>query len=371
MTSTSIPLPPSLRTPAQQAASRLNGAQSHGPITPSGRRRSSRNATKHGLSGEGKSLPPDMEHELQSEITLFANQFHPTTDYEHTLIRRAALGSLRTRRISETLLAVADERSRLAIPVWDRARADQVAHLATLLHTNPALATRDLRQLTEGCDHLADSWESLAQTLQAHGFWTYAESLQALHHLGVSEPPQPSASSTPLALFWLCALSLLATHPDSRSSTPTPDLTPHILPADEALSTLLDLIQTEIEALESEASRLWETQDLPSRQSAPSRAAHDPTPDTARLERYLASADRMRRQALEELHRLRKNPTPEPSAPNEPTPTEPPLQDEPEPTTPEPLTASPSFPIPTPLPPSPAPSLLSPPEQTPPTTLTP
>ncbi len=61
-----------MTTPSQHLTSRLNGSLSKGPKTPEGRRISSRNATKHGLSGNGKNLPPDMETELQSEIALYS-----------------------------------------------------------------------------------------------------------------------------------------------------------------------------------------------------------------------------------------------------------------------------------------------------------
>ena len=41
---------PRPRTPAQIEASRRNGSRSHGPLTPEGKARASRNAVKHGLT---------------------------------------------------------------------------------------------------------------------------------------------------------------------------------------------------------------------------------------------------------------------------------------------------------------------------------
>ena len=49
---------PANRTPAQQAASRANGARSRGPTTEAGKACSARNGTKHGLRGGPFTLLP-------------------------------------------------------------------------------------------------------------------------------------------------------------------------------------------------------------------------------------------------------------------------------------------------------------------------
>ena len=51
------------RTPAQQAASRANGARSRGPVTESGKTRSARNGTRHALRGGPFVLLPGEDRE--------------------------------------------------------------------------------------------------------------------------------------------------------------------------------------------------------------------------------------------------------------------------------------------------------------------
>lgn len=62
------------RTPAQIAASRLNGQKSRGPVTARGKRVSSQNALRHGLSAAS----PIIKGEDPAAFQALLNEFHAT-----------------------------------------------------------------------------------------------------------------------------------------------------------------------------------------------------------------------------------------------------------------------------------------------------
>jgi hypothetical protein len=352
------PSPTPTTSEARRLASRQNGSLSVGPITPGGRLIASRNSTKHGFSGEGKHLPAEMEAEVLAEFALYVRRFRPADDVERGLLRRAALGAVRARRIADAENRLIDERTRTAVKRWDEARAEEVAAIAARLDAEPEWAHRNLRKTAEGCDWLGDAWDALGRALAVHGLWDEGQSRRALRLLGIAEDPTP-ASPGPLRDFWRCVLSLrfdrdpqglmrtiFRTWSDAeqvRRALPTP--------ADARLA-LQDFVAERVAEYEALGRELWEAFDAPARESAPTLAVFDPSPEAARLHRYYLDAERMRKQAFDELYRLRREgpATPAPSrdepeaAPrNEP---EPAPRNEPEPAAPEPDPAvePPAFP---------------------------
>lgn len=80
--------------------SRLNGAQSKGPITPAGKAASSRNATRHGLSSTAIVLPGESAETFEALNQAFIDHFQPQTAVEAELVQTMAIARWRLRRLT-------------------------------------------------------------------------------------------------------------------------------------------------------------------------------------------------------------------------------------------------------------------------------
>ena len=86
------------RSEKQIRASRENGARSRGPITPQGKRNSSRNATRHGLLSRTVILPDESEDRFQLLRNGFMDEFQPYTQAQNTLVETLATARWRQLR---------------------------------------------------------------------------------------------------------------------------------------------------------------------------------------------------------------------------------------------------------------------------------
>ena len=116
----------SVITPEKSNTARINGAKSHGPTTPAGQTRSSRNALRHGLSANSAStvptlapvspvLPTESAADYQTLRHSYLSEFCPIGLLEEELIETMATARWRLRRLSTietTLLTI--EMDRLA-----------------------------------------------------------------------------------------------------------------------------------------------------------------------------------------------------------------------------------------------------------------
>src|SRR5829696_6929635 len=83
----------------QQNASRANGAKSIGPRTAEGKARSSRNSTKHGLTGGPVVLPHESQEKYDAVRASMAQTYRVQTPAEWSLLEEMAASRWRLNRI--------------------------------------------------------------------------------------------------------------------------------------------------------------------------------------------------------------------------------------------------------------------------------
>ena len=82
------------------AQSRANGAKSHGPATPEGRARSSRNSLRHGFTAKAVVLEAESPEEYQALLDSFLDRFRPADAVEQELVETMAAARWRLRRLA-------------------------------------------------------------------------------------------------------------------------------------------------------------------------------------------------------------------------------------------------------------------------------
>jgi hypothetical protein len=91
---------PLLPSPAQQSASRVNGARSRDPATDKGKARAARNSTRHGLRGGPFALLPGEDaEELAALERAVAADWHPRDAYERHWVRELVAAMWRQDRL--------------------------------------------------------------------------------------------------------------------------------------------------------------------------------------------------------------------------------------------------------------------------------
>jgi hypothetical protein len=181
---------------------RINGAKSHGPSTPEGRAKSSRNSLRHGLSAKSIVLPNEDADEYQQLLDAHIDQFHPRTGVEMELVEAMAVARWRLRRIRtiETNLFTTE---------LDRYQED--------LESEPEYKTADDR-LAYVFKKLADNSQSLAMLVRYEATLTrsYDRAFKQLQTLQRQNEPKPAPA--------LALVSPVVTHvaPSTSRSEPSP-----------------------------------------------------------------------------------------------------------------------------------------------------
>ena len=89
-----------MSTLTKAEASRINGAKSHGPVTPEGKQRSSMNAVKHGLLAKGICLNIEKAEVFEELLAAFRTRLQPADEIELRLVEQAALAQFRYERVA-------------------------------------------------------------------------------------------------------------------------------------------------------------------------------------------------------------------------------------------------------------------------------
>jgi hypothetical protein len=344
---------PSPRTEAQRAASRANGAKSRGPTTPEGLARSRANALKHGLTGQGAVLPPDLAADADAKERTYRRALRPEGQLQRDLVRRAALASVRLEYCERYQAARLNQRARAAEADWDDRRAAEVDAAARQLDAEPAAALRRLERSVRGAQWLIDRWEELGRALEQIGHWDEARIDRAARLLGFAVRPDCTAPPEVAELVRHAfgsmprppeaAVERFFGAPEPREEEqdwvidigPPPGVSPEEyygakhreptvldrLPAVEASRAhLAAFVAAEVARLAALRDALWEQVDAPERAEAVGLALFDPGPEGVRLRQYESACERERSRALADLERLKKAQTAAVAAPVVPAP---------------------------------------------------
>lgn len=87
------------RSPAQREASRNNGAKSNGPVTPEGKRQSSRNSLRHGMLTHTVVLDGEDPERFAELIAEFEDHLDPQNPIERAIVENLAIARWRTQRL--------------------------------------------------------------------------------------------------------------------------------------------------------------------------------------------------------------------------------------------------------------------------------
>lgn len=172
-----------LRTEAQRNASRVNGARSHGPVTPEGKANSSRNGVTHGLFSETillRSESRDAWNRLSADL---AARFQPADNVEWNLVYEMAATTWRAQRAAAMERAIVDlEMDALDLSDAPSLSPEDETRKAAMAYCKAAGRDKAIFELGRQSIRLNNLWMRLHRKLKE---------LQA-DRLAAATPPPPS-----------------------------------------------------------------------------------------------------------------------------------------------------------------------------------
>ena len=283
-------------SPARLAANRANAQRSTGPRTEAGKARSRANAVKHGLTGAGVALPGEDAERIEAEFLQVQEELAPTTLLGMKLARRLALLTVRQERAVRFGAARLRALGRAAGAEFDAARVRAADDLVATIEEGPRTARRQLLATPEGVDRLVDELLMLHTDLSGTPpVWSAAHHrrLDALFGFRAGDLPfiRPTRYS-------LAVLGQVATIDPAEYL----DLAEGAERLVWAQVRVLEVIEAEVERLESHRATLDHAAIEEGRADALDLAAFDLDPDALLAARYEATAARELSRTLRDFH---------------------------------------------------------------------
>src|SRR6476659_1985534 len=337
----------------RRTANARNAQHSTGPRSEEGKKRSSKNALKHGLTSIDAVLPNEDPDDFQDQLGQWLAYDPPTAPAHAAVIERAVSAKwkldrctrLETQRLSEKVrhavdlydfekTAEAEEIGRRLIddPI-NRCETPQVhdplyrARIEKRLADNPAILARQLQLTAQGVDWLIQRWVELAELLKRNKFWHYPEKFRAVWMLG-HHPQEVIEDKLVQKIFLACNVA----HPEISDADPEMlnlwdecyqakmgmagkpmyrlqiDNIRGQRPADAltAQAQLWEVITAEITRLSALKQNHLDPIDRLDRASAEDRAMFDGSKEGVLLRRYETACEREFHKAIADLMKFRK-----------------------------------------------------------------
>jgi hypothetical protein len=330
---------------AKLEANRRNAKKSTGPRTEEGKRRSSLNAMKHGLTARIPILPDEDPREFNDRMSYWMQYLKPQHGLEMIQVSRAAYCSWQLGRVERAqaarLCARAlneedDRRRREEVEVTELAlrllsstgamhSADQVmrdrpddggtsgaGQTAFDTENHPALIVGRLESSKTGCMWLVEQWTDLASMLENDGAWLAPAQFRALRLQGTF-PGDPLAPMGLGALLRACrvldpnAAGLAGViSPVQHQDVPERSEEARLAEEARARQELCDLVKNETERIEARLAEHEERAELEGL-LASHFSAWDESPQGERLRRYELTFHRCMFQIIDQFNRRKRH----------------------------------------------------------------
>jgi len=173
------------RTEAQQAASRSNGAQGHGPATDAGKQRSSQNARRHDFFTKIDLLPNEDQQEFYALVHAFTEDHNPQSTTERFYVYEMADAAFRLGRVRRH---AADIQSKAAEDMSDA--FEKLAEEGKSLQLCLRYEKHFQRQFDNAIKMILTLRKSVKQATQNEQIKDLAFQVKTMHR-AVFGPPQP------------------------------------------------------------------------------------------------------------------------------------------------------------------------------------